>query len=70
MISEILFRAAGEDIEKRKLAGLIAVSTDWCWPEFMAIKSKERKWAIKTLAAAVTIGDGAPEILTKRKEKL
>lgn len=31
LISEILLRAAGQDPLRRALAGLIRVSTDWCW---------------------------------------
>ena len=34
IISEILRQAAGKDVQKRMLAGLVLVSKDWCWSEF------------------------------------
>jgi hypothetical protein len=67
MIAEILRREAGEDIEKRKVAGLILISRDWCWDHFLTIESSLREWALDTLAGHVIDGDGAPDILAARR---
>lgn len=37
--AESIFREAGEDIERRKMAGLVLISKDWCWKEFKEILS-------------------------------
>jgi hypothetical protein len=66
LVAELLKRAACDDVEKRKVAGLIAISTDWCWKEFSAMEADPLfPWAIETLAAWVTEGDNAPYYLTK-----
>jgi hypothetical protein len=67
LIAEILLRAAEEDIEKRKIAGLIAISRDWCWDEFLLLKNDPLfDWALDTLAPLVREGDKAPSILLRR----
>lgn len=63
LLSEILLRAAGDNMERRMLSGLIAVSTDWCWDTFLAIEHTERDWAITELARWVRPDDGAPEVI-------
>ena len=68
-IAEILRREAAEDTEKRKVAGLVVVSRDWCWKSFLAIESSLRDWALDTLAGYVVDGDGAPDVLVERKRK-
>jgi hypothetical protein len=70
MIAELLRRAAGDDIEKRKVTGLILVSRDWCWNNFVALSSDPLwQWAIDTLATYVIDGDNAPEILRNATNK-
>lgn len=49
VIAEILFRAAQDDAEKRSVAGLILVSRDWCWKEFLALNDPLTSWAISVL---------------------
>ena len=51
LIAEVLRRAAGEDIEKRKLAGLILISRDWCWSKFVAVALDDplKAWAFDVL---------------------
>jgi uncharacterized protein YjbI with pentapeptide repeats len=34
LLAEILSRAAGDNTDRRKIAGLVLVSRDWCWEEF------------------------------------
>ena len=68
LISELLLRAAGDDIARRKVAGLILVSRDWCWGKFLAIESGQiesgqHEWALSVLRQYVKDGDDAPEIL-------
>ncbi|HEV3343078.1 MAG TPA: pentapeptide repeat-containing protein [Pirellulales bacterium] len=70
LIAKILCQAAGDDIEKRKVAGLILVSRDWCWDQFLEIDDPLREWAIETLAKFVQPDDSAPEVLADAAEKL
>jgi hypothetical protein len=63
LLSEILFRAAADDSEKRKIAGLIRLSIDWCWSRFLAIDDPLRDWALDELRKWVKPGDDAPEVL-------
>ena len=69
IISEILRRAAGHDVQKRMVAGLILVSPDWCWDKFLSIESELRDWSITTLREYVQDGDNAPEILRTEKAR-
>jgi hypothetical protein len=69
LISELLLREAGKDVKKRKLAGLVLVSPDWCWGEFLALRDPLRGWALKTLAAWVQDGDNAPDALRQLVKK-
>jgi uncharacterized protein YjbI with pentapeptide repeats len=64
LIAELLRRAAGDDVEKRKVAGLILVSRDWCWGDFLLLRKEPLFfWALDVLSAAVRDGDNAPDIL-------
>jgi hypothetical protein len=63
LLSEILKRAAGDSLERRMVAGLIAISTDWCWDQLLQIDHAEKEWALRTLAACVVEGDSHPAVL-------
>lgn len=63
LLSEILRRSAGDSVERRMLAGLIAVSTDWCWDRFLSLEHPERVWAITELAQWVRPDDVAPDVI-------
>jgi hypothetical protein len=65
LLSEVLRCAAGLDIPKRQIAGLILVSRDMCWSDFLALDlpSDLRVWALSTLATYVVDGDDSPEVL-------
>jgi len=63
LLAEILRLAAGDSTDRRMIAGLIAVSTDWCWDKFMAIEHPEKAWAISELAKWVRDGDWAPHVI-------
>ena len=63
LLSEILLRAAGDSVERRMLAGLVAVSTDWCWGQWLSLEHPERVWAITELARWVRPDDGAPDVI-------
>ena len=68
LVAELLKRAAGQDVRHRMVAGLIAVSLDWCWDKFLALRHDypaELEWALGVLAAHVIEGDGAPAIIAK-----
>jgi len=71
LLGELLRRQAGNDIEKRKVAGLILVSRDWCWRYWLDLSSDPLfGWAMDTLAAHVTEGDGAPTVLRLRSVQI
>ena len=65
LLAEILRRAAGDNVPRRMLAGLILVSRDWCWKTFLAaeIDPALRQWALDEFRLWVKEGDNAPEIL-------
>jgi hypothetical protein len=84
LLGELLKRAAGESIEKRMVAGLITISTDWCWHEFLAIEHSEfdiepgllsefrdryKEWAIQILAQYVQNEDGSPDIIKEYAQR-
>ena len=66
LVSEILKRAAGEDISHLKLAGFILLKRDWCWKEFLEMREGCKKWALGELRKWTYEGDNAPEILHKK----
>lgn len=48
-ISEILFREV-ENVNQKKIAGLVRISLDWCWEDFLKNCSKtDINWAKKIL---------------------
>jgi len=68
LVAELLKRAAGQDVRHRMVAGLIAVSLDWCWDKFLALRHDypaELEWALGVLAAHVIEGDNAPAVIAK-----
>ena len=60
LVAELLRRSAGDDVQKSMVAGLILISLDWCWTEFLAIETPLRAWALDTLRPWVREGDNAP----------
>ncbi len=69
LISEILLRAAGDNVDRRMVVGLIHISPDWCWEEFLGLTHPQRQWALEELAKWVKDGDNAPEILKRMAAK-
>ena len=70
LLGHILRVSAGPDIEKRKIAGFVLVSTDLCWKDSLAIKDPLKNWALETLAAYVKDGDNAPAVLKRLAKTL
>ena len=67
LIAELLRQAAGNDPSRRAWAGLIAMSPDWCWPQWAALAVEYPDlggWARGVLLGCVQDGDGAPAELT------
>ena len=68
LIAELLLRWSGDDVEKRKVAGLVLVSRDWCWKDFLKIRGDPLfEPTMKYLAKFVKDGDRAPDILREIK---
>jgi hypothetical protein len=65
LISEILKRGAGDDVNRLMIAGLIAIRPDWCWREFLAIDHLEKEWALRELAMRIQPGDELPELFER-----
>jgi hypothetical protein len=70
LVSEILKRASGEDIDKIKVAGLILVSRTKCWADFIAMGDPLTDWALDVLAPYAKDGDGAPDVIRERRARL
>jgi hypothetical protein len=75
LVFEILLNEAGDDIEKRVLAGVIISNRQLCWEEFMKLREPivtkdQRKWVLYTLAKYVTDGDDAPKVLKRLSKAL
>ncbi|MDO8729213.1 MAG: pentapeptide repeat-containing protein [bacterium] len=51
LMAEVLHRAAGEDLERLQVAGLVLLQRDWCWSEFLALDHPQMEWALQALAA-------------------
>ena len=49
LIAEILRQAAGANMDRRGLAGLILMSRDRCWDYWLKIKHREKQWALDVL---------------------
>ena len=60
LIAEILRRAAGDDIEKLKVAGLILLCRNKCWNDFLSIGDPLTDWAIGELLLWIVEGDQHP----------
>jgi len=58
---------ADDDTDKRMVAGLILVSRDWCWEQFLLLDHPLKQWAIDELAKWVTDGDHAPAAIKALK---
>ena len=68
LLAELLRRAAGNDIAKLKVAGLLLVCRDKCWKDFLGIASRDPLggWALDALAEWVQDDDGAPPEIRER----
>ncbi len=69
LLSEILLRVAGDDLDKNMVAGLIRLRTDWCWEKWLKLEHSQRDWALEELAKWVQEGDNAPAILKRLAQK-
>ena len=64
LLAWILLEASGDDVKKRKIAGLIEVSSDWCWADFLVLQEDLMfQWAMEVLARYIVPNDEHPEAL-------
>jgi hypothetical protein len=69
LIAEILRRAAGDDTEKLKVAGLMLICREKCWKDFLEIRDSLVGWALDILQEWAQDGDDAPGcFLTRRRQ--
>jgi hypothetical protein len=66
LIAELLSREMGNDLEQRQLTGLILISKNWCWNDFLKLKHPAQDWALSVLAKYIQPYDAAPLILRSR----
>ena len=68
LIAERLRRAAGDDAEKRLVAGYILISRDWCWKELLENAPSSLRhlipWTFQTMRTWRKDGDGAHDLLS------
>ena len=50
LVAEILRAAAGDNLSRRSIAGLVLVSRDLCWDVWRTAEHPEREWAIEVLS--------------------
>jgi len=55
LVAHVLLNAAGNDIAKQSLAGLVLISRNWCWEKFegVGIDPALRDWALDTLVKSI-----------------
>ena len=70
LLSEILWRNAGEDLQRQMLAAWVGRKTGWCWSQFIAHPHPKREWALDTLADWVRDGDDSPQVIRDRANAL
>jgi len=70
LLSEVLYRAAGDDQECQMVAAWIGRRPDMCWPAFLDMRHPKRRWALRTLAAWVKPGDDAPQFMRRLAERI
>ena len=68
LLSQILFDNAGADVQKRQFAGLIRISRDWCWDDFVKLNlsKKIKKWVIDVFKQY----ENYPKILDESQERM
>lgn len=65
LIGYRLFEAAGDNADKRKIAGLIYLSEDWCWTDFINIPSRHKDWVYRTMKSWLTGKEDEPHHLAR-----
>jgi len=70
LLFEVARRAAGDNRENLKAAGLIIAARHWCWSEFekYCLDDPLWHWMLGVLAKYVQKGDGAPKVVRALKE--
>lgn len=63
LLSEILKRAADDDISKLKVAGFVLICREKCWSDFIGTRDPLVGWALGVLRDWIVDGDGHPKSL-------
>ena len=71
LVSERLRQAAGQDVSRRMFAGLIAVSTDWCWEDFNAhaLPLDLTEWTLRLFVSWRKENDDVPDFEAMAKSR-
>ena len=60
LLAEVIRQNAGDDHDKRAMAGLVLVSRDWCWRQFWELNLPLEPWAIEVLTPFLREGQTPP----------
>jgi uncharacterized protein YjbI with pentapeptide repeats len=64
LLAGIVYQVAGDDVSRRKLAGLILISIDWCWEKFISVLTGEEiDWLGGVFAPYAQDDNNAPDIV-------
>jgi len=63
LLGELLYRAAGEDLRKNMIAGLVCKKTNWCWDRLVKeLTPEDCSWCVSVLKPYIQEDDDLPEV--------
>ena len=70
LLSEILWRAAGDVESRLMLAAYVGRRVEWCWSQWEVWTHPDREWALAELAKWIhpDDGDGVPKIVREHAQ--
>ena len=69
LIAEILRQAAGDDVGKLGLAGIVYQHHHKCWDSFISMKHPDTVWALRLLAKRIKDDSTPPNLLLEYASK-
>ena len=66
LLAEILRQHAGQNMLLRQVAGLVLISPDWCWHDFLRLNHPQMEWALNVLAEYAHPEDDLPDPIRER----
>ena len=71
LLAELLWKAAGENVDRQMLSAFVGRKVTWCWDTFLNqfFDHPEKGWALTTLAGWIEEGDEAPAEIKAQANK-